>query len=420
MKTIVRCAIVVIALLAPAVSARAQVATTPQYSPYSTQFYCLASPDSSKSRLLVMLALLHDDLSFAKTDSGFSAHYELALAVSNTNGDWVAGREEQRRTHVRTFEETNSRKKYNTHDTEFDLPPGKYRVAVSFVDRVSGATAHSEIEKELSAFHHNKKRLALSDLVLLDQLKADTLGRVVITPGLFENTTTPEGKLNLYFEMFSANMSEPLTVRQTIRNWQDRVVVEQEKNWPRRGPLERVLLPIWIDALPYGTYAVEMKVRQGKTAKTVREKFRLTWNGIPENGVHLDQALTTAQYIAASEEREQLQTAVRNYSKEQKREMLRAFWERRDDTPNTAELEAMNTFYQRVEIANAKFSASHMDGAQTDVGKIFVTYGAPDSVELLAGNTPASQILVWHYRRFDRRFSFLDYHGTGDYRLLSH
>lgn len=407
-------------LLCSVVPVCAQIAAPPPSVPFTFKLYNVAASDTNKSSLFVTLALPHDELSFAKSDSGFSAHYELALAVSNEKGDWVAGHEAQRRIHVRTFEETNSRQKYNTHDAHFDLPPGKYRVAATFVDRISGATAHRETAKELSAFYQNKKRLAVSDIVLLEQPRTDSLGRLLITPTLIENTAVPESHLNLYLEMFSVDLNEPLIVQQKIRNWQERVVVDQKKDWSRRGPLERVLLPIGIDALPYGTYEIEMKVRQGKTEKTVREKFHLTWNGIPENGVHLDHALKTAQAIAAAEEREQLQTAVRNYSKEQKREMLRAFWERRDDTPNTVELEAMNTFYQRVEIANAKFSGSNMDGAQTDVGKIFVTYGAPDSVELLAGNTPASQILVWHYRRFDRRFSFLDYHGTGDYRLLSH
>lgn len=410
----------ILALLCLTVTVWAQPSDPARPSPVAAQFYNLAAPDTNQSRLLVALALVHDDLSFAKSDSGFNAHYELALALTNDKGDWIAGREEQRRVHVRRFEETNSRTKYNTHDVQFDLPPGKYRVAISFVDRVSGAAAHSEITKELYAFRAGKKRLTLGDIVLLDRLVADSLGRTVITPGLLENTITPESALHLYFEMHSVNLSEPLTVRQTIRNWQQRAVVDQKKEWARTGALERVLLPIWIETLPYGAYEIEMKVRQGKTEKNVRAKFHLTWNGIPAHGVHLDQALNSAQQIAAPQEREQLQAALRDFTKEKKQEVLRAFWQRRDDSPNTPELEAMNLYYQRVEIANAKFSASNLDGAQSDLGKIFVTYGAPDAVELLAGNTPSANILVWHYRRLDRRFSFLDYHGTGDYRLLSH
>jgi GWxTD domain-containing protein len=409
-----------LSLLCLAASARAQFNNAPQAPPFAAQLYNLAAPDSGKSRLLVSLTVLYDDLSFAKSDSGFGAEYELALEITNAAGDRVAGREEKRRLHVRSFEETNSRKKYGAHDYQFDLPPGKRRVAFNFVDRVSGATSRSEIAKELRAFSGNKNRLALSDLVLLDQLATDSLQRTVIAPGLYQNTTTPEGKLHVYWEMFSADMSAPLLVRQIIRNWQRQIVLDQTKEWTRRGPLEQAVLPIWIDALPYGAYEIEMKVRQGKTEKTARESFHLTWNGIPDDGVHLDQALRVAQYIAAPHEREQLQAALRDYSKEQKRELLRAFWETRDDSPNTPELEAMNTYYQRVEFANEKFSAGKREGWQTDFGKIFVTYGAPDSVELVDANSHAAQILVWHYRRFDRQFSFVDRHGTGDYRLLSH
>lgn len=399
-------------------TAWAQLPEATQRVPFSAQLYNTASPDSSKSRLLVSLALLHDELSFAKTDSGFGAEYELALEITNEDGDWAAGREEKRRIHVRAFAETNSQQKYSSHDYHFDLPSGKYRGAFTFVDRVSGAIARREFAKELRAFSAQSK-LALSDVILLDRVETDSLNRVVITPGLYENTTAPESELHLYLEMFTQDLSAPLSVRQTIRNWQGEVVVEQKRDWPRRARLEHVLLPIGIDMLPYGAYEVEMKVRHGKTEKTVREKFNLTWNGIPQNGLHLDQALRLAQYIADESERAFLQTAARDYSKEQKREALLRFWERRDETPITPENEAMNTYYQRVEIANAKFSAGRQEGWQTDFGKIFVTYGAPDGVELFNGNSPSALIQVWHYRRFDRRFSFLDLHGTGDYRLMS-
>ncbi len=387
--------------------------------PFSVQLYNVASPDSSKSRLLVALAVLHDDLSFAKADSGFSAQYELALDITNDEGDWAAGREEKRRIHVRSFAETNSRKKYSAHDYHFDLPPGKYRVAFSFTDRVSGAVSRQDMPKKLLAFSRDQARLATSDIILLGRVMTDSLQRMVITPGLYQNTATPEGELHLYLEMLSADLNAPLSVRQTIRNWQRQVVVDQKKDWTRRAQLERAIIPIWIDTLPYGVYEIEMKVRQGKAEKTVRECFHLTWNGIPENGVHLDQALTVAQYLAAPSEREQLQAALRDFTKEEKREALRSFWQRRDDTPNTPELEAMNTYYQRVEFANEKFSAGRQEGWQTDLGKIFVTFGAPDAVDFVEGSAPSSLIQVWHYRRIDRRFSFVDFHGTGDYRLIS-
>lgn len=406
-----------LSLLCLFATASAQMPAATQHIPFSAQLYNTASPDSSKSRLLVSLALLHDELSFAKTDSGFGAEYELALEITNDGGDWAAGREEKRRIHVRTFAETNSRQKYSSQDYHFDLAPGKYRASFTFVDRVSGATARSEFAKELRAFSA-KSKLALSDMILLDRVETDSLNRMVIAPDLYENTTAPEGELHLYLEMFAPNLSASLSVQQTIRNWKGEAVVEQKRDWPRRAKLEHALLPIWIDALPYGAYEIEMKVRHGKTEKTVREKFHLTWNGVPQNGLHLDQALRLAQYIADEDERAFLQTAARDFSKEQKREALLRFWERRDESPITPENEAMNTYYQRVEAANAKFSAGRQEGRLTDFGKIFVTFGAPDSVELFNGNSPASLIQVWHYRRIDRRFSFLDLHGTGDFRLM--
>ncbi|NUO84091.1 GWxTD domain-containing protein [candidate division KSB1 bacterium] len=406
-----------LSLLCMPMWAWAQLAGPTQPSPISFQLYNTSATDSSKSRLLVSVAVLHDNLSFAKNDSGYDAHYELGLDLSNAEGEWVAGREQKRNIHVPRFDATNSRRNYNAHAYEFDLKPGKYVATFNFTDRVSGAVSRMQATKELRAFSGEKVRVEMSDIIFLDKVKTDSLQRTVVNPDLQNNLTTPDGELYLYTELLCPNMSAPLLVRQTIRNCQGKEVVAQQREWPRRARLERVVLPINVNVMPYGVYEVEMKVWQGKAARSVRERFYVTWNGIPETGMHLDQALATAEYLGNKEEREQLETAIKEFTKEQKAATLFKFWLSRDETPETPDNEAMYTFYQRVELANAKFSGAQ-EGWKTDLGRTLVNYGVPDLVEFLERNTQAAQIQVWHYRSLARKFAFIDSHGNGDYRLL--
>lgn len=389
----------------------------PAPTPFAVMLHNLSAPDSSKSRLIITTGILYDDLSFARTDSGFAANYELALDLTNAEGELAASRTDNPRIFVEQFALTNSRRHYHSQSYEFDLPPGKYDLAVIFVDRVSGATHRMQTAKVLRAFSSDKTQLEISDVIFQEHVAFDSLRRAVISPYLFANITSPGRKLHLYFESFSATMNEPLLVRQTIRNWQNKVVVEQRREWPRRERREQILLPIWVEDLPYGVYEVEMNVQQGKLSKNASARFHVTWNGIPGGGVHLEQAIVAACELADKQERRFLQTALQQFSKEQKLEALRRFWEARDETPETQENEAMNTYYQRIEQANEKFSGAQ-EGWKTDFGKVFVSLGAPDVIEFAKQDMRAARVQVWHYNRLARRFLFIDAHGNGDFRLV--
>lgn len=385
--------------------------------PFAVALHNVSAPDSSKSRLLVSVGILYDDLSFVRVDSGFTASYELALDITNAQGELEASRTNEYRIVVEQYTATNSRRHYHTQSYEIDLLPGKYDLAFGFVDRVSGATHRMKATKILRPFCVDKTPLEISDVILQEHVVLDSLNRAVISPSLYANITTPGRKLHLYVEYFSATMSEPLLVRQTIRNWQNKVVLEQRREWPRRESLEHMLLPIWVEDLPYGVYEVEMNVQQGRLSKTARARFHVTWNGIPETGVHLEQAILAACDLADKHERRQLQTALQNFSKEQKLEALRQFWQARDETPYTQENEAMDTYYQRIEQANEKFSGSQ-EGWKTDLGKVYVSLGAPDVIEIAKRDLRSARVQIWHYNRLARRFLFVDAHGNGDFHLV--
>jgi len=138
-------------------------------------------------------------------------------------------------------------------------------------------------------------------------------------------------------------------------------------------------------------------------------------------------------YIITSEEKKafnQLKTD------EERENFIENFWRRRDPNPDTEENEFREEYYERIAYANEHF-ASGIPGWMTDRGRIYITWGKPDSVESHpsggaydrpsyegGGSTTTYPFEVWFYRHLDNvgdgiEIEFVDPTGTGEYRIAT-
>lgn len=119
---------------------------------------------------------------------------------------------------------------------------------------------------------------------------------------------------------------------------------------------------------------------------------------------------------------------------EERENFIENFWRRRDPNPDTEENEYREEYYERIAYANEHF-ASGIPGWRTDRGRIYITFGKPDSVESHpsggaydrpvyegGGSTTTYPFEVWFYRHLDNvgdglEIEFVDPTGTGEYRL---
>lgn len=117
---------------------------------------------------------------------------------------------------------------------------------------------------------------------------------------------------------------------------------------------------------PLATYAQEdSQPKKKKPRKIELDKIYQRW-------VNED-----VDYIITPEERaafKKLQTD------EEREEFIEQFWLRRDPDPDTPENEYREEYYRRIAYANEKFT-SGIPGWKTDRGRIYITWGPPDSVE---------------------------------------
>ncbi|HEY8563352.1 MAG TPA: GWxTD domain-containing protein [Pyrinomonadaceae bacterium] len=138
-------------------------------------------------------------------------------------------------------------------------------------------------------------------------------------------------------------------------------------------------------------------------------------------------------YIITSEEKKAFNALKTD---EERENFIENFWRRRDPNPDTEENEFREEYYERIAYANEHF-ASGIPGWMTDRGRIYITWGKPDSVESHpsggsydrpsyegGGSTTTYPFEVWFYRHLDNvgdgiEIEFVDPTGTGEYKIAT-
>jgi GWxTD domain-containing protein len=136
-------------------------------------------------------------------------------------------------------------------------------------------------------------------------------------------------------------------------------------------------------------------------------------------------------YIITDEERK----AFKNLSNDEEREaFIENFWQRRNPNPDSSDNEFREEHYRRIAYANEHFAAGK-PGWKTDRGHIYISFGAPDSIDSHpsggsyerpmdegGGETSTFPFEVWHYRYLEGigeniDIEFVDTCMCGDYHF---
>jgi len=147
--------------------------------------------------------------------------------------------------------------------------------------------------------------------------------------------------------------------------------------------------------------------------------------------VYKDWLKKDVAYIITSEEKKAFNALKTD---EERENFIENFWRRRDPNPDTEENEFREEYYERIAYANEHF-ASGIPGWMTDRGRVYITWGKPDSVESHpsggsydrpsyegGGSTTTYPFEIWFYRHLDNvgdglEIEFVDPTGTGEYKI---
>ena len=136
------------------------------------------------------------------------------------------------------------------------------------------------------------------------------------------------------------------------------------------------------------------------------------WIDMPVSLYNLDVAIEMLKFIVDDSELRRINSG----STSERERKFREFWAQRDPTPDTEFNELMAEYYRRIDHAYENFSSLQTPGYETDQGRAYILYGAPDNIERrLPTNAPTRE--VWEYP--NRTLIFEATTGFGDFRLVS-
>ncbi|OGG46322.1 MAG: hypothetical protein A3F84_27165 [Candidatus Handelsmanbacteria bacterium RIFCSPLOWO2_12_FULL_64_10] len=175
--------------------------------------------------------------------------------------------------------------------------------------------------------------------------------------------------------------------------------------------------------LPGGGYGLLVQVRDRLTRQTARalRRFQVlsadqAAQELTEEEKELWRYYSDIRYVATEKE----QKLFKSLDQRGKERFLRQFWKDRDPTPETPLNEGLMEHIRRMKYSENQFAAQvNKRGSETDKGRVYIKYGAPDDIQYNTLATGEKSYEIWVYEKQGRyEFVFRDRHGNGIYELV--
>jgi GWxTD domain-containing protein len=424
--------IVVLLLLSMTIGAASSQAQEPQKFRMGLDYASFQDfQEPGDSYVEIYYSFNRKELQFIQQEEGALATVLMQLSILDPQGNEVESRM------WNTMSRVNDPKEAETVDymildrVTAEVPPGKYRIDLKATDVNSLAEGQASIQAEVKPF--SAQDLELSDIQLAFSIAADTTEgrfckagqRVLPNPsGVF---THEGGMMYFYAELY--NLKNPTESDpeyelsfSVLDTSGDRVKDFGKQIKKKPGTSAVVMSGINITTLAGGRYvlAVDAKDRgTGKKAHATRN-FAVLRQPTPEE-LAADEVKRFKQdvtYIATSAELKMF-NELNFVGKEN---FIQEFWRKRDPNPETPENEFKMEHYRRINTANLRFSHTQEsnDGWNTDMGRVYITYGEPDDIERHPSSQETKPWEQWNYHNLEGGvyFIFVDQDGYGAYRLV--
>jgi len=259
----------------------------------------------------------------------------------------------------------------------------------------------------------------LSDIMLVNRLSSSG-GKPQVVPNITGYFTDLSNGFLLFCMIYNSTAFDSVDLRWRIFNQKQEQVYADVRREGLTQPSQQAFLRVGGVALPAGTYLVTIEAMRPDSGAgavplaTTERTFSVRHPDLPPSITDIDKAIEQLRYAATPEEMEKIEEAE---TAEQKTERFLEFWRKRDPDPQSARNELMEEYYDRITYANKNFG-SYTEGWKSDMGMVFIRYGAPENVDRHPFDTDSKPYEIWYYYQLNRKFIFEDLTGFGDYRLV--
>lgn len=377
--------------------------------PYVGRVAFLAGPTPDSTNLLVSLSIASRALTFHREGDDYRATYRVVIELRRgaTVVRQVTAGETVR---VSTFKETTRGDESIIFQQLLTAAPGPLTMRVS-VQGEDITRAGEPLTADLAVPRYAGGGLssAIPFYSASARNSLDSIPRLIPTP----RGTVVFGRdsiLPVYVEAYGPDARVTLGVgvmgERKLSLWTDSAVTLR-----RRGSLLSGTIHVPVARLGVGV--TMLSVWRHDSPDTVRTPIFVTF-GEDLPVATMEQMLVYLRFFASPARLR----ALRDTTPEARARLWAAFLAQTDPNPATAEHEGLRDYFQRINIANARFRDEGGAGWMTDRGMVYVTLGEPDQVLEPTGQlNERGRIQVWDYRNQRLRLQFVDQSGFGRWRL---
>ena len=341
------------------------------------------------------------NLNFVKVGDNYQAKVEVIITVSHDDTIDVVKKYELNSPRIATPEQDH----FNFLDMQrFAVANGIHDLRVQLRD-LNSDNAATVVEQQL-ALYYTPRRPALSSLMMVASIRPTESPNILSRGGYdlepYVNDFLPEQmkQIDYYYELYNIHREthdEHLYAVAHVETQETGRVIESTQTINRID--NDSVIPIFgsidIAMLPSGNYNLVVEIRNKKNDLLLFKKlpfFRsnptatqqieavpasMTFAAKLTDEQQLNDYIEALAPIANEAERRDIFNIIHRPGLAEKQTFMYLFWTRRD--PLNAD-GAWSEYKQRVDYVNKNFSWPKTKGIQTDRGRVYLQYGAPDYV----------------------------------------
>lgn len=370
----------------------------------------------TRARVDIYVGVPYQSLQFESYNNALAAQYKIHVLIRDSVSRKVVDTSYTRSVVASEYAiSRGSTGKADNSVRTFSLAPGTYRVEVSVSDQFS--RREYEQSRALVVPDLLNDVPNISSIMYLKEIEQNG-ERYRITPSVGEFVWSVEAPLFAFVEVVTDSIPRTFGLSWQIAATDGRVLAKG------LGPAftcslrtQQTFIPLSVPPRSAaGSYTLTMRLHPASdTTRTLATRTRpyviprsLTTSILND----LDKAIKQLIYVAEQSDLDNIRSAQGDADRQQRFE---EFWKLQDPTPSTTRNEAFEDYYGRIEAANKRFK-SYTEGWLTDMGRLFIIYGEPISIDRYSSQSGSALLVRWTYAN-NSTFTFEDTTGFGDYRL---
>ena len=378
---------------------------------------------ASNPMLDVYVAMPYEHLQFTSHDGSFISEYSLRVVLRDTVGRTIVDTVIDRTIVESSYTVTRGKTgKSDNVQRRFSVAPNSYVIEVTIDDSFGQRTFAAK--RTCRVVDYNTEPDALSSILYLSDIEQRG-SRFTIVPYIGEYIWSNDQRLFAFFEYYTTSVGKEVAFSWDITTPDLRTLASgvSEPMLPAQQTTQ-TFVPITIGTrLIPGDYTLTIRAHlaaaQGnidttETLAITQRPYRVPQSMAGDLLKDLRKAIKQLIYVTGQDTIDSMLAAKTDG---ERLTMFESFWKSIDPSPSTAKNEALEEYYARIQVANQRFK-SYNEGWLTDMGRVYIIYGEPLTVEKVLGQNRLTVYARWTYPN-GVVVTFEDPSGFGDFRLRS-